>query len=116
MIAERVRGFFQALFHSERAASLEVSLAYMTACRISEMKASLANLEKERDYFRQRAERLELLLRREAPPVDRPRRVVDFSSVNRKSWAQVQADHARKMAEDSNGREKVSESRDAEAV
>jgi hypothetical protein len=65
------------------------------------LKEQLAKTEKERDYFRQRAERLELVvLGRATPPAARePKREIDLKGLGRKSWQQVQVDHLKHNAE-----------------
>lgn len=60
------------------------------------LKEQLAETKKERDYFRTRAERLELRLIPET--VQRPvRPPTNSTPVGRKTWAQVQADHAERI-------------------
>lgn len=63
------------------------------------LKEQLAKAEKERDYFRTRAERLELRLIPE--PVQHPiRPPSNTTAVPRKTWAQVQAEHAEKIKQE----------------
>lgn len=62
----------------------------------SALKDQLVNVTKERDYFRSRSERLELRLIPE-PAVRPVRSTTNATSVGRKTWAQVQADHAEKI-------------------
>lgn len=73
MTAQSIRDFFRTLFGS---------------LRVEELKESLAKTEKERDYFRQRADRLELMLL----PIARPAAERKSNAVpvpHRKSWAQI---------------------------
>jgi hypothetical protein len=60
------------------------------------LKEALAKSEKERDYFRERAERLELMLlpERTARPVRVPG---NRAPIGQRTWAQVQAEHAEKL-------------------
>ncbi len=61
---------------------------------MDDLKESLAKVEKERDYFRARADRLELMLipqRRPAAP-ERPRNTQPVPM--RKNWAQVVLENA----------------------
>ncbi len=62
---------------------------------VQQLKEQLAKTEKQVDYFRTRAERLELRL---IPEVQaRPVRPVNAQPVGRKTWAQVQADNAERI-------------------
>jgi hypothetical protein len=72
------------------------------------LKDQLAKTERERDYFRTRAERLELRLIPE--PIQRPVRPSNAVPVGRKTWAQVQAEHAEKI------KQEVAEEAQKEAV
>ncbi len=83
--ASRIRQFFVDLF-GNRTSTLYVN----------ELKERLANAEHLADYFRDRADRLELRLI--PPPVVRGvRSPADMKPVARKTWAQVQAEHADKL-------------------
>ena len=81
MIAARIREFFATLFGSRR---------------IEDLKQALAKTEKERDYFRARADRLELMLLQgpkvPAPAERRPAGSPTNLPVGRKFWPQVVAD------------------------
>ena len=62
----------------------------------SALKDQLVNVTKERDYFRTRSERLELRLIPE--PAMRPiRPPANSTPIGRKTWAQVQAEHAERI-------------------
>jgi uncharacterized small protein (DUF1192 family) len=66
--------------------------------RIQLLQNTLAKTEAQRDYFRQRADRLELILIQPKTPQrvrERPR-VMDIGGVGRKPWSQVVADHVAK--------------------
>lgn len=81
MIAQRIREFFSVLFGSRR---------------IEDLKDALAKTEKERDYFRGRADRLELMLLG-TPRLGAERRPVsvtrETTPIGRKFWPQVQAEY-----------------------
>jgi hypothetical protein len=69
---------------------------------VNELKERLAKAEETLDYFRDKADRLELRLI--PPPVVRgARSPADLKPVGRKTWAQVQAEHGetlKKQADD----------------
>lgn len=63
---------------------------------VIQLRSDLADAKRERDYFRQRAERLELRLIPET--VVRPvRPPANASPVGRKTWLQVQAENQEKI-------------------
>lgn len=83
--ASRVRQFFVDLF-GHRTSTLYVN----------ELKERLAKSEGMTDYFRDKADRLELRLI--PPPVVRGARAPqDMKPVGRKTWAQVQREHAEEL-------------------
>lgn len=83
--ASRIRQFFVDLF-GHRTQTLYVN----------ELKERVAKSEAMTDYFRDKADRLELRLI--PPPVVRGiRSLQDMKPVGRKSWNQVQAEHAEKI-------------------
>jgi len=119
MIAERIRNFFDSLFphrsvlllrrsleqeKSEHRAEIErIAMLYENRCRtlaagITQREAQTAEAQKERDYFRGRAERLELRLLPDPVPRNVPRGTQE--PVGRKNWKQVQQDHAEKLAKE----------------
>lgn len=61
------------------------------------LESDLAEARKERDYFRARADRLELLL---IPDRRAPLRPANLTPVPRPSWGAVEAAHAQKLAEE----------------
>lgn len=80
-LASRVRNFFDTLFPSHI---------------VLQLRADLEDARRERDYFRDKADRLELRLI--PPPVVRGiRSPEDMKPVGRKNWKQVQADHAKEL-------------------
>lgn len=83
--ASRVRQFFVDLF------------GYRTSTLYTQqLKERLAKSEAMTDYFRDKADRLELRLI--PPPVVRgPRSPEDMKPVGRKNWKQVQAEHAEEL-------------------
>ena len=60
-----------------------------------QLEADLAEMKRERDYFKGRAERLELMLMPNRNPIAAVKPELHPA---RKTWAQVQEDHARQMA------------------
>jgi hypothetical protein len=74
---------------------------YEVMCRLSDLKTALDKAEKERDYFRARADRIELeLLGRRTPATPgQPRRIVNTGPIGRTRWQQVQAEAAARNAE-----------------
>lgn len=83
MNAQNIRDSFSVLFGSRR---------------IEDLKAELAEARKERDYFRGRADRLELMLL--SPLVQKPigpRAALDPRPIGRKPWIQVQAEELQKQ-------------------
>lgn len=83
-IAQRIRSFLHELFASRYSGELE---------------REIEDLKRERDYFRGRAERLELRLMPSQSPAVIPS---NFRPVGRKTFAQVQEEHARKLQEEAN--------------
>ena len=78
----RIRAWIRGLFASRYSMQLE---------------ADLAEAKRERDYFKGRAERLELMLMPNRNPIVAADKPVLHPA--RRTWAQVQEDHARQMAE-----------------
>jgi len=78
-----------------------VKTDYETMARISDLKLALEKSEKMTDYFRARADRieLELLGRRTAATPGQPRRLVSTTPIGRTRWSQVQAAAAARNAE-----------------
>ena len=84
MIADRIRAFIDSLLPNRVVLLL---------------RAELAEARKERDYFRGRCERLELML----VPNPAPRIVrqpAGTQPVGRKTWAQVQAENADRITKE----------------
>ena len=86
MTAQTIREFFSVLFGSRRVELLE---------------RELIEARKERDYFKGRCDRLELMLLTPRTPANiLPRNQANPQAVGRKTWAQVQReDFERQMKE-----------------
>lgn len=86
MTAQQIRDFFSTLFGSRR---------------VELLREELTEARKERDYFRARAERFELMLLTPREPKNiMPRNPNDKQPVGRKPWAQVmREDYERQMKE-----------------
>ena len=99
--ASRVRQFFVDLF-GHRTQTLY----------IAQLKERLAKSEAMTDYFRDKADRLELRLI--PPPVVRGiRSPQDMKPVGRKNWKQVQADHAEELRKQAEAEEQAKAARGA---
>lgn len=64
---------------------------------VHRLEADIAEARQDRDYFRARAERLELLL---IPNRQAPVRPSNLAPIGRPSWNDVQAEHNRKLEEE----------------
>jgi hypothetical protein len=78
----------------------EAFKSFFTSKLVLQLRADLEEARHERDYFRGKVDRLEMVLMRLPEPVSRPRTVpANVEPVGRKSWAQVQEEWLEKQQE-----------------
>jgi hypothetical protein len=74
-----------------------------------QLEADLAEARRERDYFKGRAERLELMLLPGRNPVTVRAAVQPLQNMGRKNWAQIEQENAKRMIEQENAKRMAEE-------
>ena len=85
MIVQRIREIIDTLFISRLTLQL---------------REDLAELRDDRDYFKGRCERLELMLLEAQRPMPRVQTPIGVAPMGRKTWSQIQAEAYQKIAEE----------------
>lgn len=76
----------------------EAFKSFFTSKIVIQLRADLQEARHERDYFRGKVDRLEMVLMHLPEPVARPRALpANVEPVGRKSWAQIQQDWQEKQ-------------------
>lgn len=66
---------------------------------VMQLEQDVAEVKRERDYFKGRAERLELMLLPNHNPIARQAVQTKLQAPMRKTWAQIEAENAKELAE-----------------